>query len=222
VDRRRPVEIVYAEGDYTHDCRNIMLYDAHGRVPYKDRASRPGAQKTWRATHLPPLSYCSHTLGPLLSLMRDRVTLAVGMDAGARTWPEVCTSDLQAGLFRTAKGAIIRLTNGFCVAHPYALTYNLCGTRGSAKFSKIGARSAVAAFDDEGAGWKPVEMPWEERRDGRPHVDVMLDEFISSLRAQTKPPLDVYESMACVVPGLCAIESALDGCRPKDVPDFRA
>jgi predicted dehydrogenase len=214
-------DIVYAEGDYTHDCRGIMLADEQGFVPFAERDRRPNASKTWRATHLPPLSYCSHTLGPLLHLMKDRVTLAVGMDAGPRTWPEVCPTDLQAGLFRTEKGAVIRLTNGFCMAHPLAFTYNLCGTRGAVKLSRLGQQTAVTYSDSRGGGWQPVELPWTDRRDGRPHLEVMVEQFVEAIRRGTPPPLDEAKSMGCVVPGLCAIESSRQGSRPQVVPDFR-
>jgi len=220
IDDGRLGDIVYAEGDYTHDCRGIMLFDDKGRVPFEEKERHANAHKAWRATHLPPLSYCSHTLGPLLHLMQDRIVTAVGMDAGPHTWPEVCASDLQAGLFRTEKCSVIRLTNGFCVAHPFALTYNLCGTRGSIKLSKVGGQSVVAAFDN-GKAWEPLELPWNDRRDGRPFLEVVLEQFAESVRRDTKPPLDVCESMDCVVPGLCAIESARKGSRPVRVPDFR-
>ena len=54
LQERRPLR-AYAEGDYTHDCRDIMLADENGFVPYAARDEHPQAQKTWRATHLPPL-----------------------------------------------------------------------------------------------------------------------------------------------------------------------
>ena len=53
--------------------------------------------------------------------------------AGSRCTPDLGTIDLEAALFETEKGSIVRLTNGFTVAHPYSLYYNLVGTKGSAK-----------------------------------------------------------------------------------------
>ena len=221
VEEGRLGEIVYAEGDYTHDCRGIMLADEDGFVPFAERERHPNAKRTWRATHLPPLSYCSHTLGPLLHLMRDRAVLAVAMDAGAHTWPEVCPSDLQSALLRTERGAVIRLTNGFCLAHPFALAYSLCGTQGSVKLSDVGGKRSMAAFDGAGGKWQPADLEWRERRDGRPHLHAVLQDFVQSVRDDTPPPLDVYASMDCVVPGLCALESARNGGQPVEIPDFR-
>jgi len=81
-------EIVYAEGEYTHDCRNIMFVDGNGRyVPLQERGQRNDVRLSWRAENLPPLKYCSHTLAPLLYLMNDRCVSAVGMATGSKTLP---------------------------------------------------------------------------------------------------------------------------------------
>ncbi|MDP6108352.1 MAG: Gfo/Idh/MocA family oxidoreductase, partial [Candidatus Brocadiia bacterium] len=205
-------EIVYAEGDYTHDCRDIMLLDDDGYVPYARRGERPGARKSWRATDLPPLLYTSHTLGPLLHIMEDRVVSATGLGSGSRTAPELGTIDLETGLFQTEKGAIVRLTNGFTVAHPYALFYNLVGTRGSAKLMRTGEDLFVWYSDrEEMGGWEAAPDDWLARPDGENHVAVMVREFVESVQNNRPPPLDVHRSLDFVLPGIRAHESALQG-----------
>lgn len=217
-------EIVYAEGDYTHDCRDIMLADEKGFVPYRERASHPNARRTWRATHLPPLFYTSHTLGPLLHIMDDRIETAIGLQSGTRTAPDLGTTDLESGLFQTEKGAVVRLTNGFTVAHPYALYYNLVGTRGSVKIQR-GAGDVFVWYSDAAdppmKGWQPAPSQWFGREDGRPHVAVMVDEFVRAVLSGEAPPVDAYRSMDFVLPGILAHESALRGGVKVDVPDMR-
>ena len=217
-------EIVYAEGDYTHDCRNIMLATDEGYIPYAERDGYPQAEKTWRATGLPPLFYTSHTLGPLLTFMDDRVVSAVGLNTGIRTAPDLGAIDLEAGLLQTEKGAVIRLTNGFCLAHPGALHYSLAGTKGSVKMQRTHASTFVwysEAAEPKMAGWQPVPDSWHDRPDGENPVAVMARAFVESLAQETPPPIDVYRSIDFVLPGIMAHESAMAGGVKMEVPDLR-
>ena len=224
VDDGRLGEIVYAEGEYTHDCRGIMYLNAEGRyLPFQEKDQHPDARLAWRATDLPPLKYCSHTLGPLLHLMNDRCVSVCGMSTGSKTLPDVPTNDMETGIMKTARGAVIRLTNGFCIAHPFALFYGLYGTRGTVKFLNIGGTQVKFYTDDEpDKGWQDLEMPWSERADGRDGVTVMIEEYIQSIRDDTDPPIDVFRSMDYTVPGICASFSGERDGEKIDVPDYRA
>ena len=218
-------EIVYAEGDYTHDCRNLMLATDEGFVPFAERDRHPTARKTWRATDLPPLFYASHTLGPLLHLTEDRAVSAIGLGTGCRTAPDLGATDLEVGLFETAKGSVVRLTNGFSLAHPMATYYGLCGTKGSVKMQ--GARGRTFLWYSEEArpamdGWQPAPDEWLERPDGEAPLAVMVREFVHSIANGTPPPIDVYRSLDFVLPGITAHESAQRGGEKMAVVDLRA
>ena len=216
--------IIYAEGDYTHDCRDIMLTVDGRYIPYRERQNHPGAVKSWRATDLPPLSYSSHTLGPLLTLMGDRVTESTGLSAGGSTAPELGTIDLEVGLLKTSRGAVIRLTNGFTVAHPMALHYKIVGTRGSAIVQAMDACTIFHYSDvDEPAQgkWKSVPTVFGPRPDGRESTAVMTEEFVNSVIENVPSPIDPYASMGMVVPGILAHESAMNGGKRIEVPDLR-
>ncbi len=217
-------EIVYAEGDYTHDCRDLMLLDENGYVPYAERDKHPGAKKSWRATHLPPLFYCSHTLGPLLHIMEDRVVSALGLSTGTHTAPDLGTIDLEAGLLQTEKGAVIRLTNGFTVAHPYTLYYNLVGTKGSVKLLKASAGISIwysETIKPKMTDWQPVPDAWSDRPDGENHLAVMVRDFVESIVNDTPAPLDVFRSLDFVLPGITAHQSAMQAGAKLPVPNLR-
>jgi len=217
--------IVYAEGDYTHDCRDLMLADEAGFVPYADRGAHPNARKTWRATDLPPITYCSHTLGPLLHVMDDRVVSAVGLGTGTHTAPDLGTIDVEAALLTTARGAVIRLTNGFSVACPMTLFYNLVGTAGAARVGTAGGFSACwysETAEPPMKGFQDMPGDLSRRGDGENNVKVMVGEFIRSILEDSPEPLDVYRSMDFVLPGVLAHESATRGGVKLDVPDLRA
>ncbi len=217
-------EIVYAEGDYTHDCRNIMLMGEDGHIPYFERADHPEATKTWRATDLPPLFYVSHTLGPLLPIMDDRAVSATGLSTGCRTAPDLGTTDLEVGLLETEKGAAIRITNGFSVAHPMALHYSIIGTQGSAKMQRISEPRLLwySEVDHPGAlGWQRAPEEWFERPDGEDPLSVMVREFVDSIRYGAPAPIDACRSLDFVLPGVVAHESTMRGGVKLDVPDLR-
>jgi len=216
--------IVYAEGDYTHDCRDLMLADEAGFVNYAERDRHPGAKPTWRATHLSPLFYCSHTLGPLLHVMEDRVATALAFAVAGRAAPDLAPTDLETGLFETRRGAIIRLTNGFTVAHPMALYYHLVGTRGSAVVLRAGTTCAKwwSEAGEAVKGWQEVPPDFFQRPDGRSDLEAMIGDFVASIRQDTEPPLDVYESLAMTIPGIIAHESGMRGGAKLSVPDLRS
>ena len=216
-------EIVYAEGDYTHDCRDLMFYDSQGGVPYSELDKHPGARPAWRATDLPPIFYCSHTLGPLLHLMDDRITSAFGLAVQDRGMPGLVPTDLVSALYKTEGGAVMRLTNGFSVAHPFTMYYNLVGTRGSAKLLQA-KDLRVKFYSDLGPekdGWEDLDLTWGSRPDGRSNVQVMVDEFIEAIVTDGPLPKDIHASLDMQLPGIVAHESAMVGGVMMDVPDSR-
>ena len=216
-------EIAYAEGDYTHDCRDLMFYDDKGRVPYSDLANRPNAKPAWRATDLPPLLYCSHTLGPLLHLMDDRIVTACGSGVQDKGMPGKVPTDLEAALFSTAKGATVRLTNGFTLAHPFAMYYSLVGTRGSAKLFNAGDMTVkyYSDLEPDKSGWQDLDLTWGSRPDGCGNVDVMVDDFIEAIVNDGPLPKDIHASLDMQLPGIVAHESAMQGGVMMEVPDSR-
>ncbi len=220
-------QIVYAEGDYSHDCRDIILADAGRFVPYAQRRDHPRAMPTWRATHLPPILYCSHGLAPLLHVMDDRVVSAVGMGNSSRGAPDLGTIDAQAALFETARGAVIRLTNAFSVGCPMTFYYNLLGTAGAARIGTAGGFSAYwynQTAEPPMKGWEALAgvEGFSARPDGLGNVEVMVRHFIESVTAGKAPPVDVFRSMEFVLPGVLAHESAQRGSVKLAVPDLRA
>ena len=50
---------------------------------------------------------------------------------------------------------------------------------------------------------------------------VMIGGYVRSILDDTKPPIDVYESMDLKLPGIAAHASSRDHGRPYAIPDFR-
>jgi len=213
-------DIIGATGEYTHDCRGFVFADEDGNTVPFSRAQEPGIRPLWRLTDLPPLTYSSHTLGPLLELMDDRCITASGVCGGRHEVAGLDVFPLEFATLTTQKGAVVNLTNGFILGHPLGFAFSLYGTEGSLRITNTGTPQAFVASDAQGSQWQELPMPWQEREDGRPHVQVMVDEFVDSLVNDTSPPFDEARSMDFCLPGVVAHESARQGGTRIDLPLF--
>ncbi|MEA3400339.1 MAG: Gfo/Idh/MocA family oxidoreductase [Armatimonadota bacterium] len=207
-------EIIGGMAEYTHDCRPVRPLSA---------ADERHAQ-SWRFTDLPPLAYCSHTLGPLLHLMDDRCISATGIVGGRQEIAGVDVFPLETAVLQTEGGRTISLTNGFMLSHPFIWLAALYGTEGSVRvittdYGDPDALRVLISTDDE-PGWRDWPMPWHEREDGRDHLQVMVDDFVDSVLSDTPPPFDEARSMDFCLPGVLAHQSAKRGGVPLEVPLF--
>ena len=206
--------VFYAEAEYIHDCRKLM--------------QGPEGELTWRAS-MPPIYYCTHSLGPVLDILDDRCVSAVGMSTGTHTEPQIGSIDMQVGLFRTAKGNVIKILCGFTVTREPGMHWQIFyGTEGTlenrrapwedAKIFRMGEgpMEKIQALDSD------PDAPVEARAGGHGTSEhFMVDRFVRAVNGQGPVPIDVYRSLDFSVPGLCAHLSAQQGSAPFDVPDYR-
>lgn len=204
---------IYAEAEYVHDCRGLMR-DSEGSL-------------AWRAS-MPPIYYCTHSLGPILSVIDDRCISAVGMSAGVNVAPDLGAIDMEVGLFQTESGAVIKILCGFSIERRPALHYySIYGTEGCLETVR-GTDKSVAYFKGSGG---MTELPYTRNHPQAPDSATigghgtceyfMIRAFIESIVNDTTPPIDVYRGLDFSVPGLCAHISAQQGGKIVDIPDFR-
>lgn len=211
-------EIIYAEAEYIHDVRSLMK-DEKGQV-------------TWRARR-PPIHYCTHSLGPLLQIMNDRCISAMGLHTGSKIWPEVGNIDMEVGIFKTQKGAVIKILRGAAVCREPAFHYySIYGTNGCLETRRPGGEDGTLAyFEDIPNLHGMLSIPLNiihprvgeaARVGGHGTADyVMFDSFVRSILDDTTPVIDVYRALDFTVPGICAHISAEGGGKPVEVPSFR-
>ena len=210
-------EIVYAEGEYIHDLGGLM-YDEDGNL-------------TWR-TRLPPILYPTHDLGPILQIMQDRVVSAVGMHTGCRKRPEIGNIDMEVGIFKTAKGNVIKQLCGFSVAkEPAHHWFCLYGTEGQIESPRTPAGKHLLYTEHIPNLQGQIELPLGTNHTGAPPEALlgghgtseyyMVDDFVRCVLDDTKPAIDVYEGLDQTLPGVCAHLSAEQGSIPIEVPDMR-
>lgn len=225
--------ISYVEGEYVHDLGELFEKD-HWEEP---RAGAGGAGlRSWRA-FLEPIRYCTHETGPLLEIMNTRVTAATAFSAPCVVRPDLPSkADLQVAIFQTECGAIYKQLCGFSVTRGGCLHYYVVyGARMTLETSREDG-SVLASFAD-GPGRDSLEkLPLdrgtlveshapesaEERSKGHGGADqLMMRDFVASLRQGTPPPIDVFRGLDFTLPGICAVESIRKGNATVPVPDPR-
>ncbi|MBI2298557.1 MAG: Gfo/Idh/MocA family oxidoreductase [Armatimonadetes bacterium] len=208
--------IFYGEAEYVHDCASLMR--------------NPDGSPTWRAG-MPPIQYCTHSLGPLLAWTHDRCTSATALHTGSHC-SDVGALDLEVGLFRTSSGAVFKVLCGFSLkrepGHHYYCVY---GTRGMLESGRTGDSPDRGYLEDraETIGPAPGVVP-PLQRDAPPgaklggHGDsewFMLDAWLRSIADGTPPPIDVDFGLDMTLPGICAHLSAELQGEPVAIPNSR-
>ncbi|HUU58565.1 MAG TPA: Gfo/Idh/MocA family oxidoreductase [Phycisphaerae bacterium] len=200
--------IMYAEAEYVHDVPALL---------------GPGS---WRRGY-PPIQYCTHSLGPVLEWMDDGIVTAVALHTGVQRRPDLESINMEAALFRTESGSVIKLLCGFSVAREPAFhRYVLYGTGGY--FEKTAPMDGGSEYflytEREGPG-RPVRMPfsqtWASDADD-PQLRAfhggadyrMVKDFVESILEGRPSPVGIDKAVRMTLPGICAHESAEQGGRP--------
>ncbi len=212
-------KIMYAEAEYIHALGGLR------RIP--------DGSPTWRA-FIPPIHYCTHSLGPLLALSGDRVVRAVGMNTGSNLDTEFGTIDMEVGLFHTERGAVIKILCGFgVVREPSFHYYSVYGTKGTLETTRGSDHpfgTTLAFFEDVRHLRNMIRIPLDTQHPNVPHWALelghgtaeyaMIRAFADSILQDTPPPIDARRALAMSVPGLVAHQSAVQGGELREVPEF--
>ncbi|MBU0611711.1 MAG: Gfo/Idh/MocA family oxidoreductase, partial [Armatimonadetes bacterium] len=186
-------EVFYGECEYVHDIRSLV-YDPVTQT------------QRWRANRA-PLHYCSHSLGPILEVMGDRIIRAMGAGESRRLLPEggVGGVDIQVALFETRQGAIIKLLRSSVAPRKPAIHYyTLQGTKGYVESSRRGIPGPGMLYcEGEMDGPEEIEvatvdtsLPEEARAGGHGTAEyALVQDFLGALQAGRKPPLDESRAM---------------------------
>lgn len=217
-------DIFYAESEYIHNIQHLL------RDPNTGDAF-------WRI-HRPPIYYCSHSLGPLLMLMNDRITAASGLHLGYSIMPDLGPGclNMEVALFKTQKGAVIKLLRSqVAYREPPMHYYSLYGSKGTIENDRAGGHQGVGqgklyihGEHDPQAGLVALacpisdpDAPLEALSGGHGTTEYFLvRDFIDAIRHNRQPPIDAVRAAEFTAPGICAHESALQGGAWVDVPPF--
>jgi len=210
-------ELVYAEAEYVHDVRSLMHRDG---------------TPTWRDT-LPPIHYCTHSLGPLLKVTGTRCITACGLATPSRLDPGPEHLDVEVGIFQTESGASIKILAGFrLVREPSFHYHSIYGTSGCLETTRPPAPLKTSAYLEQVPHLQnmihiPLDLnvpraPVGAAAGGHGTAEYyMIHDFLESIRSDTTPPIDIFAALDMSLPGLCAHQSALQDGSPVEIPDWR-
>lgn len=216
-------DIFYAEAEYIHNIQHLLRDPSSG-------------ENFWRIQR-PPIYYCTHSLGPLLYLMDDRITRVACLDAGYSIMPDLGPGclNMEMALFRTQKGAVIKLLRSqVAFREPPMHYYSLYGTKGSIENDRTGhgrgqqGKLYIVGEQDRKQGYADIacpeadpEAPPEAYSGGHGTSEYYLvRDFINAVKQGTRPPIDAVKAAEWTAPGICAHASAMKDGEWVEVPRF--
>lgn len=207
-------DILYAESEYLH-------------ASHPDDIKEYEPQNHWRKYN-PAITYLTHNLGPLLYIMDDYcVSVSCMVPTAAKYSPYAKGAENGIAIFKTAKGAVIRIFIGFGMYVGYDHNFALYGTRGSIMTDKTKpleeATSFAKLYSVPNTFEKSFEIPVKLSETGDVYghggVDAkMIREFIKCIIDDTDPPIDVDMGIRISLPGIIANESAKRGGELLEIP----
>ncbi len=180
----------------------------------------------WRKL-LCPIRYCTHSLGPLLTILDEDLRyvscMGTGKHAPISDYPAGNTQDdMSCAQFQTESGIIVRLMrNGRCRADIGHHNYRIFGTEGyMERIERM--NTPVIRYNsqkDEDTSLKEISgefMPpaYANNPDAIGHGGMdyaMLDKFFKALVNGEPAPISLKEGLAMTLPGIYAEESSKRG-----------
>lgn len=194
----------------------------HWDLPKSDMDIHLNENGDWRRL-LCPIRYCTHSLGPLLTIVEEDLRKVSCFGTGPHA-PDSTKDDMSCAQFQTDSGIVIRLMrNGRCRADIGWHSYRVFGTEGyMEKTDRMG--EAVIYYNSQkeldtslkkidGSKTPPAyrDNP-KALAGGHDGMDyAMLDHFFDALIKGGPAPISLRQGLAMTLPGIYAEESSKRG-----------
>ena len=198
----------------------------HWSLPKSSESVHLNENGDWRRL-LIPVRYCTHSLGPLLSILDEELRKVSCMGTGeqADDYPAnrlIKKDDMMCAQFQTDSGVVVRfLKNSRCRAKIGHHNYRVFGTEGYMeridRMDKPVIRyNSMKELDTElkeiGGEYMPPAYADNPKATGHGGMDyAMLDDFFKALLEGRPAPISLREGLAMTLPGIYAEESAKRG-----------
>ncbi len=207
---------IYAESEYIHGS------------DIREKNEQDFDKNHWRYYN-PAIKYITHNLGPLLYVMDDECVSVSCMQPDELYNPYRPDKNGIA-LFKTKKGAVIRILIIFDAFAGFDHNFALIGTKGTLETDKTKSlydAHTFARFMDipDSLNNKidiPVTLRFPDEKDGHHGgADLkMMKAFFKCIIENTKPPIDVDLGIRMTLPGIIAAESAMRVGELLEIPEI--
>ena len=221
-------DVYYTEGAYIHEIRALHHHpDGTPTWRYRWQVGRNGN------------TYPTHSVGPCIQWMKEPVASLTCLGTGVRMYPDYVNEDTTVMLCKTPSDRLMNIRLDMVSPRPHVMDYySAQGTKGcyeAPRASGEGHRVWLQDYSPDEHTWLPLEQfedeflpeiwrnpPEEAKRAGHGGGDYfVVREFVDSIINDTKPPIDVYDSLDMTAPGLVSEVSINQGGVPLPVPSFR-
>lgn len=226
-------EVMYAEGEYIHDCSGIWPSITYGE------------REHWRNS-LYPHFYCTHSFGPIMTITKKRPVRVTGFITNRNN--TVPPLGLKMGecagieMVTLENGAIAKSVHGHLKREPGSINYEIYGTKGSMESQRFmpsytpegqeaeiqvykeGEKVCVGTTEHYVPG-KVVENELAHKYATHGGADFYATHFFIE-KILGRPDgehysIDVYDAVDMGLVGIFAYRSALEKNAPMDIPNLR-
>ncbi len=212
-------ELMYAEGEYVHDCSSIWPEITYGERDH------------WRNEGYSTF-YCTHSLGPILSMTGLRPVKVSGFET--KNMPFMRNLGAAAGsagmeIVTLENGAIVKSLHGGLKSASHTSNYQLNGDRGGMK--DLGETLLVYTEGEnencrgKHEEYKPNPVIAGTEATGHGGSDYYPTHyFIQAIlgnEVAKERIIDVYTAVEMCIPGILAYRSIMNGGAPVDIPNLR-
>ncbi len=219
-------EVLYCEGEYVHDCSSIWADITYGDPTH------------WR-NRIPATFYCTHSLGPLLTITGRRPVSVVGFETplfDAQKQKDITlvrTSGIE--MVTLDNGAVCKSLHGAFKMEPGSVNYQVYGKLGMMESKRYNDEEFNLYVEDSDPNvfckgeWEKydpkfdfgVEVKVQSGHGGSDFYPTHF--FIEKIlgRPNGKYSIDVYTAVDMGICGILAYRSALNGSAPVKVPNLR-
>lgn len=221
-------EVYFGQGEYIHE-----LKDLNEQTPWRRK------WQTGRSGN----TYPTHSLGPLMQWMNDRVVSVCCLGSGHHyidpRGDRYENEDTTLTLCKLESGGLVQLRLDMLSERPHKMDfYTLQGTKGcyeAARGMQDEPKIWLADHSENREEWQPLShfddylpAPWrnppraalEAGHGGGDYWEV--SDFADALSGRKPPAIDVVTALEWTAAGLCSEISIGRGGAPVDLPDFRA
>ncbi len=207
-----------------------------GKPYYIEAAYLHDVREYWEITpwrkHSRPISYCTHSLGPVLRLIDEDFEWVSCFDTGSHVTGEPDVHDAMTAQLRTQSNIVTQLLISFCHNSPIGYQHNhrFFTDKGAFEYTisystfkstERAAQQRALFYSKELYGYKNwIELPidttrpeYADKRDlGHGGMDYVLwDLFFKAIRSGGPSPISLKEGLRMTLPGIYAVESASRG-----------